>query len=84
MLTGLQCYRQQAAEIGSLLNFGRQLFGFAVGFYAVKLGTEVGFQNAWITFAFINFAVSLPVLGLIIVGEKWRHAMGPPSFHRDM
>lgn len=79
-----ECYRQQAAEIGSLLNFGRQLFGFAVGFYAVKLGTEVGFQNAWITFAFINFAVSLPVLALIFVGGKWRHALGRPGFHRDL
>ncbi|KAL6719526.1 hypothetical protein ACLMJK_003767 [Lecanora helva] len=79
-----ECYRQQAAELGTLLNFSRQMFSFCVGFYAVQLGEKIGFQNAWIVFAFVNFAVSLPVLLLIVKGEQWRNMLGPVNFHSDL
>lgn len=80
----MQCYRPQAADIGTLLNFCRQIFGFCVGFYAVDLGERIGFQNAWIVFAFVNLAVSLPILILILKGEQWRKTLGVPDFHKDL
>ena len=83
-LDAMQCYRQQAAELGVLLNFARQMFGFCVGFYAVDLGEKVGFQDGWIALAMINVAVSIPVLALYFKGEEWRHAMGSPGFHQDL
>ena len=36
LLTILQCYKPQSAEISTLLNFGRQTFSFTLGFYMVR------------------------------------------------
>ena len=55
-----------------------------MGFYALPLGEEIGFQDAWITFAFIIIAFSLPVLLLLFKGEQWSRALGPPTFDRDL
>ncbi|KAL9085495.1 MAG: hypothetical protein Q9165_007540 [Trypethelium subeluteriae] len=78
------CYKPQSPETGAVLNFVRQIFSFCIGFYAVQTGEKIGFQDAWITWAFINFATFLPVLLLIWRGERWRLALGVPKFHNDL
>src|ERR1700722_16946989 len=79
-----QCYRPQAAEIGAVLNFGRNMFSFPVGFYAIPLSVRIGVQNAWILLAMLNFLFFLPMIALMWKGEKWRLALGQPKFHRDL
>lgn len=54
-----------------------------MGFYALPLGEKIGFQDAWLAFGFIILALSVPVMALLFVGERWRHALGAPSFGKD-
>lgn len=79
-----QCYRPQAAEIGAVLNFGRNMFSFPVGFYAIPLSVRIGIQNSWILWAMLNVLFFLPMIALMWKGEKWRLALGQPKFHRDL
>ena len=79
-----QCYKPQAAEIGTVLNLSRQIYSFAMGFYALPLAEEINVQDAWITFAFVTVAFSLPVIVLIFKGEGWRRRFGQPSWHQDL
>ncbi|KAI9687456.1 MAG: hypothetical protein M1822_002066 [Bathelium mastoideum] len=78
------CYKPQSPETGAAINFVRQIFSFCVGFYAVQTGGKIGFQNAWIAWAFINFGTFLPILLLVWKGERWRTALGAPRFHDDL
>ena len=78
------CYRPQAAETGAVVNFIRQIFSFCVGFYGIKAGERIGYQNAWIIWSFINVGTFLPVLLLVWRGERWRKALGVPRFHDDL
>ncbi|KAK5125644.1 hypothetical protein LTR85_011918 [Meristemomyces frigidus] len=78
-----ECYKEQAADIGLLLSLWRAVFSFSMGFYALRLGDKIGFQDAWIAFAFIIVALSAPAVALLFVGEKWRHKLGPPHLVRD-
>ncbi|KAI9706212.1 MAG: hypothetical protein M1820_004973 [Bogoriella megaspora] len=78
------CYKPQAPETGALINFVRQLFSFCVGFYAVQTGGKIGFQDAWIAWAFINFGTFLPVMLLVWKGEQWRMAFSRPRFHDNL
>ena len=80
----LQCYRPQAAEIGAILNFGRNMFSFPIGFYAIPLSAKIGVQNSWILWGMLNVLFILPVIALIWRGDKWRLALGQPKFHRDL
>jgi hypothetical protein len=72
------------AEIGTVLNFGRSIFSFVIGFYAVPLGAKIGFQDAWIVFAMIDVFFFFRMIVLMWRGEKWRAALGPITFHADL
>ncbi|KAK4555640.1 hypothetical protein LTR86_007393 [Recurvomyces mirabilis] len=78
------CYRPQTAEIGAVLNFGRQVFSFCIGFHGVQLGEEIGFQSAWGVFAAINIATGLPIAALMVWEEQWRARLGEPRNSRDL
>ena len=83
-LTIRQCYRQQAAEIGLLLSLCRAIFSFCMGFHALPLGERIGYQNAWLIFAFIVAGLSVPVMALLFIDERWRQALGVPMFDPDL
>lgn len=42
-------------------------------------GEQVGVQNVWIAFAFINEGLSIPVLVLLYVGDRWWLEYGEPA-----
>ena len=71
-------------EIGAVLNFGRNVFSFPIGFYVVPLVAKIGFQDAWILWAMLDVLFFLPLIPLIWKGEKWRAALGSPMFHSDL
>ncbi|KAK3675143.1 hypothetical protein LTR78_005077 [Recurvomyces mirabilis] len=77
------CHRPRTAEVGAVLNFGRQVFSFCIGFYGVQLGEEIGFQSAWGVFAAINIATGLPNAALMVWGEQWRASLGESRDSRD-
>jgi hypothetical protein len=66
------------------LNFARQIFAFTVGFYAIPLGEKIGFDWCWVVFAFIHLAFFVPMIGLMIWGEKWRKNIPHPDFDKDL
>lgn len=76
-----QCHKPQASELGSIINFSRQLMGFTIGFYAIPLAEDIGVQNAWITLAFVSVALYLLTTPLLIWGPSWRKEI---SWHRDL
>jgi hypothetical protein len=55
-----------------------------VGFYAIPLGEEIGFDWAWVIFAFINLFFFIPMIGLMIWGEKARKHLPLPDFDNDL
>lgn len=77
------CYKPQTPESGVLFNLSRGL-SFIVGYFALPFADEVGFAAAWGTFAAVLFASFVPIIGLMIWGEKWRRALGEPTFHKHM
>jgi len=79
-----QCYKPQSAEIAGILNFARQIFSFTVGFYAIPLGEKIGFDWCWVTFAFIHLFFFIPMMGLMIRGERWRKTLPLPNFEKDL
>ena len=54
------------------------------GLYANTYAEDVGYQGAWLTFAFILVAMSLPTIPLMMRGDKWRARHGPVKFHADL
>jgi MFS family permease len=74
-----ECHRPHVADIGLLFSFCRAVFGFAMGFYALPLGQAIGFQNAWIVFASVIVALSIRMMALLWVGERWRMRLGQPG-----
>jgi MFS family permease len=56
------CYKPQAAEVCTVINLFRQIFAFAVGFYALPFGE----------LAAANFLMWLPLIWLIWGGERVR------------
>jgi len=66
-----------------LFNLGRGL-SFTVGYYALPYADKVDFAWAWSTFGIIQFTFFIPIVALMIWGEKWRQQLGPLSFHRYM
>ncbi|KIW88932.1 uncharacterized protein Z519_10416 [Cladophialophora bantiana CBS 173.52] len=79
-----ECYKPQSPEIGSLLNFARQIYSFAMGFYAIPWAERIGLLNAWVAMALIDVAFFLPVILLLFKAEDWRSRLGEPKFHRDL
>lgn len=79
-----QCYKPQSAELGSIINFARQMFSFTISFYAIPFANAIGIQNAWIVFAFVVVVAFLPLPPLFFWGDVWRDRLGQPSFHSDL
>jgi len=75
------CYKPQTPESGVLFNLSRGL-SFVVGYFALPYAAKVGYAAAWGTFAAVLFSFFLPIAALMVWGEKWRKALGQPTFHR--
>ncbi|KAH8898231.1 MFS general substrate transporter [Thozetella sp. PMI_491] len=80
------CYKPQSAEVSAVLNLARHIFSALVSFYALPLAEEIGFEYAWLAFAFINIALLAPLAFLRVRGKSIRESswQKPPSFHRDI
>lgn len=78
------CYKPQAAEISTLLNFGRQVFSFTLGFYMVPFAHATTWGVAWGVMAIINAALFSGIIALMWQGEAWRGALGEPDFNREL
>ncbi|CAG8981941.1 hypothetical protein HYALB_00013889 [Hymenoscyphus albidus] len=75
------CYKPQTPESGVLFNLSRGL-SFVVGYFALPFADKVGYFWAWFTFAGVQTVFFVPIVGLMIWGERWRWRLGEPSFHR--
>jgi hypothetical protein len=84
ILTLPQCYPRQTSETATILNFGRQIFCFCVGFYAVPFALKFGLQTAWIVFAIIELVCYIPMIVLIWKGADWRDTFGGPDWNLDL
>ncbi|KAG9248343.1 major facilitator superfamily domain-containing protein [Calycina marina] len=77
------CYKPQTPESGVLFNLSRGL-SFFVGYFALPYADSAGFPAAWGTFAAVLVVFFIPIVALMIWGERWRHRLGEPAFHRHM
>nr|GAT57741.1 MFS general substrate transporter [Mycena chlorophos] len=73
------CYKPQTAESAQVMNFFRQAFGMTTGFWAIPLGTKIGFQFMGVTLALIGLVFFLPVLFLMSHGKTVRSKLGAPK-----
>ncbi|KAK7063372.1 MFS general substrate transporter [Favolaschia claudopus] len=80
----VDCYKPQSAEVVQLLNFARQEISFTVGFWSIRYGDEVGFQFSGLTYALVSVLFFLPVLWIMIYGERIRARLGEPTFNKDI
>jgi hypothetical protein len=78
------CYRPQAAEISTLLNFGRQTLSFTLGFYMLPFAEKTSYGVAWSTMAVIDICLFAGILLLMWRGKYWRERLGRPDFHQDL
>ncbi|KAJ7081621.1 MFS general substrate transporter [Mycena belliarum] len=78
------CYKPQMPEIAQVFNFGRQTVGMTVGFWAIPLGTKIGYHYMSITLSLIGLATFLPILFLMYRGKDIRERMGQPNFNRGL
>ncbi|KAJ7646196.1 MFS general substrate transporter [Mycena rosella] len=77
-------YKPQMPEIAQVFNFGRQTVGMTVGFWAIPLGTKIGYHYMSITLALIGVVALLPVVYLMYQGKNLRDRMGQPNFNRGL
>lgn len=75
------CYKPQTAETGVLMNLSRGL-SFCLAFFALPYGEKVGYDLAWMTFALILWVYWLPILALMVWGERWRTSLPVPQIHQ--
>jgi len=80
----IDCYKPQAAEVVQLLNFARQEISFTVGFWSIRFGDMVGFQFSGVTYACVSVFFFLPVLGIMLYGERLRARLGEPGFNKEL
>lgn len=78
------CYKPQSAEISTLLNFGRQVFSFTLGFYMIPWAKETTYGVAWSIIAIIQVVLFLGIIALMLRGRAWRERLGEPNFHKDL
>lgn len=63
------------------MNFSRGIT-FVIGFFNVRSWEALGFDWAWVMFGFVLLAFWLPILSLMIWGERWRNRLGKPTFNK--
>ncbi|KXL42978.1 hypothetical protein M433DRAFT_58968 [Acidomyces richmondensis BFW] len=78
------CYKPQSAEISTLLNFGRQVFSFTLGFYMVPFAHASTWGVAWAVMAIIDASLFSGIGLLMWRGQLWREKLGNPQFDRDL
>ncbi|RLL97715.1 hypothetical protein CFD26_106683 [Aspergillus turcosus] len=78
------CYKPQSTELSTLLNFGRLLFSFTLGFYMIPFASATTFGIAWGVIAAINFALFSGILLLMWKGATWRRKLAAPDFDRGL
>ncbi|KAF2219236.1 major facilitator superfamily domain-containing protein [Elsinoe ampelina] len=78
------CYKPQSAEISTLLNFGRQIFSFTLGFYMTPFAEETTYGIAWAVMAIIGAVLYAGIVALMFKGRQWREKLSEPSFDRDV
>ncbi|KAJ7223894.1 MFS general substrate transporter [Mycena haematopus] len=78
------CYKPQMPEIAQVLNFSRQTVGMTLGFWAIPMGTKIGYQYMSVTLALIGLVTFLPVVYLMYQGKNIRAKMGQPKFNRGL
>ena len=64
--------------MSTLLNFGRQVFSFPLGFYALPLARSTTFGIGWMVFALINVFFYSGIIALMWKGKEWRERLGSP------
>ncbi|KAJ7505735.1 MFS general substrate transporter [Mycena galericulata] len=77
-------YKPQTPEIAQVFNFGRQTVGMTVGFWAIPLGTKIGYQYMSIMLALIGLVTFIPVVFLMYKGKDIRARGGQPNFNRGL
>ncbi|GAD96993.1 hypothetical protein BC1G_00314 [Paecilomyces variotii No. 5] len=78
------CYKPQSTEISTLLNFGRLLFSFTLGFYMIPFAEETTYGIAWAVIGAITFVLYGGIVLLLWKGASWRKKLPQPSFDEDM
>ncbi|CRG86014.1 Polyamine transporter 3 [Talaromyces islandicus] len=79
-----ECYKPQTPEIGTILNFARNMVSFGMSFYALPFVVAVGVQDAWIVLALTIVVFFFPLVPLYLWGAKWRERLGNPAFNSDL
>ncbi|KAJ7366397.1 MFS general substrate transporter [Mycena albidolilacea] len=78
------CYKPQMPEVAQVFNFGRQTVGMTFGFWAIPMGTKIGYHYMSITLALISLVTFIPVIYLMYQGKNIRERMGQPNFNRGL
>ncbi|KAJ6451594.1 MFS general substrate transporter [Mycena sanguinolenta] len=78
------CYKPQMPEIAQVFNFGRQTFGMTLGFWAIPMGTKIGYQFMGLTLALISIVLFLPVVYLMYQGKNIRAKFGQPNWNQGL
>ncbi|KAJ7863447.1 MFS general substrate transporter [Mycena olivaceomarginata] len=80
----LHSYKPQMPEVAQVFNFGRQTVGMTLGFWAIPMGTKIGYHYMSITLALIGLVTFIPVIYLMYQGKNIRERMGQPNFNRGL
>ncbi|KAJ5602275.1 hypothetical protein N7510_011809 [Penicillium lagena] len=76
----MDCYKPQSAELSTILNFGRQVFSFTLGFYMLPFAHATNYGIAWAVVSLANMSLFAGVVALMWKGKEWREKLGPPEF----
>lgn len=69
--------------MSTLLNFGRQVFSFPIGFYALPFAKATTFGVAWAVLAIIDVVLYMGIILLMWKGRAWREKLGSPPEGRE-
>ncbi|KAJ7781944.1 MFS general substrate transporter [Mycena maculata] len=78
------CYKPQTPEIAQVMNFGRQTVGMTTGFWAIAMGTKIGFQFMAVTLALVGLVSFVPIVVFMFHGKTIRDKMGAPTYNRSL
>ncbi|KAF2675338.1 MFS general substrate transporter [Microthyrium microscopicum] len=79
-----ECYPRQTSETATILNFGRQMFSFCLGFYNFHFLFRFGVQTAWLVYACAQVACFVPMVALMLKGAAWREQYPGPDWNLDL
>lgn len=77
-------YKPQSGEIGAVINLFKSIYAFNIGFYALPLMADIGFDRGFGLLAALNFVALLPLVFLIYKGKSIREKQGVPKEHQDL